>query len=408
MMKLTVAFLGALAVADASNARGHRHVRRQYGYGNGPETEPVYTAPANSTATLPPVVVSSTPVAVEPPVGTTEVSPELPAGSSTDEVPGVTFSATGTAPAGTAPAGTAPGVSYPVGSGTAPAVPAVPAETSLSPVGGDNATSTFPSFVLTGSEGSFPTGVPSGVYPTGTGVEDLVTLTISSTQIFTVTACPSSVVDCPAKSTSLVTSVIAVGTTVCPESEASSIVESGLPSSASAYPTGGDAVATPVPSVVVEDSTTVMTQTIGTGANAHETAITITNKVTKTVYVTGEASLPVESAVSPEQTPVAGEDTTIVTSDITSTVAKTLTITEGAPTGTGSPSSDTPASESGVPVNPEDVPADSTGGAGECAPPVTVTVTAQETVTVVSCSYPKRWEHELTITDCRRRVFHRN
>lgn len=373
MMKLTVAFLGALAVADAASPRGHRHVRRQYGYGNGP-------TPGNSTTTL-------------PPAGTTDVSPELPTSSSSVTLPGVTFPGSGTAP-GTAPATevntdkptTLPGVTYP-GSGTAPAATDVatplPETTSLSPVGG-NTTSAFPTFVLTGTEGSFPTAVPSGMYPTGTGAEDLVTLTISSTQIFTVTACPSSVTNCPAKSTSLVTSVVAVGTTVCPESEASSIVESGLPSSATATKTGAssvEAVATPVPSEVVEDKTEVLTQTIGTGENAHETKITITSKVTKTIYVTGDASVPVTTSVSPEQTGGADEPTTYVTSDVTSTVAKTLTITEGAPSGTGSPSNGSP---SGVPVNPEDTPVNPSGGAEECAPPVTVTVTAQETVTVTA------------------------
>jgi hypothetical protein len=281
--------------------------------------------------------------------------------------------------------------------GTAPAPPAtevatsLPETTTLAPVGGDNSTTaTFPTFVLTGTDGSFPTGVPSGIYPSGTGAEELVTLTISSTQIFTVTACPSSVSDCPAKSTSLVTEVVAVGTTVCPSSVASSIVESGLPSSATATKTDAatsvEAVETGVPSEVVEESTTVMTQTIGTGANAHETAITITNKVTKTIYVTGDAAVPVTTAASPEQTAPAGgegEPTTYLTTDVTSTIAKTLTVTEGgAPTGTaGSP----PTGEhTGVPVNPEDTPAVPTGAEGECAPPVTVTVTAQETVTVVS------------------------
>ena len=375
MMKLTVAFLGALAVADAANARGHRHVRRQYGYGNGPVTTPVFTAPANSTAntaTVPPAApTTSTPVAV----GTTDVSPELPSSSSsssTVEVPGVSFPGTGTAP-GTAP--TATDVATPL------------PETTLSPVDGNNqTTSGFPTFVPTGVDGNFPTGVPSGVFPTGTGSgsEDVVTLTISSTQIFTVTQCPSSVTDCPARSTSLVTTVVPVGTTVCGKEEASSIIESGLPSTASATPTGAvtdvDAVATPIPSEVVEDQTTVMTQTIGTGENAHETQITITNKVTKTVYVTG-----VDTAVTPEKTPVAGEGepTTYVTTDVTSTVGMTLTITEGAPTGTGSPSTGTP---SDIPADSEDTPVKPSGGAGEgeCAPPVTVTVTAQETVTVVS------------------------
>jgi hypothetical protein len=140
-----------------------------------------------------------------------------------------------------------------------------------------------------------------------------------------------------------------------------------------------------------------MTQTIGTGANAHETQITITNQITKTIYVTGSASVPVASSVSPvspEQTPAvpvngegstdANDSTTLVTSDVTSTVAKTLTITEGGPSATptgsnGSPSNGTP---SDVPANPEG----SAPAGGECASvaPVTVTVTAQETVTVVS------------------------
>jgi hypothetical protein len=145
-----------------------------------------------------------------------------------------------------------------------------------------------------------------------------------------------------------------------------------------------------------------VTQTIGTGANAHETQITITNQITKTIYVTGSASVPIASAVSPvspgetpnvpvngEGSTDANESTTMMTTDVTSTVAKTLTITEGGPSATPTGSNGTPSYGSPSNGTPSDVPAKPEGSApagGECASvaPVTVTVTAQETVTVVS------------------------
>ena len=47
-------------------------------------------------------------------------------------------------------------------------------------------------------------------------VKPYTTSTIYSTSVYTVTSCAATVTNCPARSTILVTSVIAVSTTVCP------------------------------------------------------------------------------------------------------------------------------------------------------------------------------------------------
>lgn len=47
----------------------------------------------------------------------------------------------------------------------------------------------------------------------------MTTSTIYSTQLITVTACPTTVTSCPASHTSIITSVVVVSTTVCPVAE---------------------------------------------------------------------------------------------------------------------------------------------------------------------------------------------
>lgn len=379
MMKLTVAFLATLAAADASKVH-HRHARRQYGYGPAPgvpvANSTVATTTTGASSTLPassPVALSSTDVSPEKPTTPAEV-PTYGEGKPSPSVPGVSFPGTGTMP-GTA--GTA-----------SPSEVATPLPTtSLSPVGGANSTSStssFPTFHLTGTDGTFPTAVPTGVMPSGTGPasENSVTVTITSYQVFTSTVCPEGVSNCAgsAKTTKLITSAVPIGTTVCGEKEASSIMSSvsnlhSAPATATATATG--AVGTPVPSTVVEDHTKTLTATVGTGENAHLTTYTITDKVTKTVYVTAGPS-PSEAGEAPKSEP-----TTTLTTDITSTIGVTLTVTEGLPTGGNAyPTGPKP---SGVPVTPEGSQAPG-GGEGECAPPVTVTVTAKETVTVTEGS----------------------
>ncbi|KAF2266614.1 hypothetical protein CC78DRAFT_120630 [Lojkania enalia] len=170
MMKLTVAFLAALAAADASH--GRRHQARQYGYG---DNTPVYP-PMNSTS------------AVE---SSTVLPEEASSSSSAGGYEGYpTYEGTGV------PTGPATGASS-VPSSTAEAE----AETAFSSTG-------------------------TGVYPTGTGYptgEELVTSTIYSTQIITKTVSSSVILE---------TTVVPVGTTICskgeiPESTGLPVVSSG-------------------------------------------------------------------------------------------------------------------------------------------------------------------------------------
>lgn len=383
MMKLTVAFLATLAAVDASKVH-HRHARRQYGYGPGPEvpaanstvatttTAPSSTLPASSPVALTSSGLSSTDVSPEKPTTTPGNVPTYGEGKPSSSVPGVSFPGTGTAP----------------GTGSPSEVATPLPTTSLSPVGGANSTSTssFPTFHITGTDGTFPTAVPSGIIPTGTGTagENSVTVTITSYQVFTSTKCAQGGSSCAesAKTTTLVTSAVPIGTTVCGEKEASSIMSSvsnlhSAPATATATDTSVGAVGSPVPSTIVEDHTKTLTATVGTGENAHPTTYTITEKVTRTVYVTAGPS-PSRAGEAPKPEP-----TTTLTTDITSTIGITKTITEGLPTGGNAyPTGPKP---SGVPVTPEGSQAPGEGE-GECAPPVTVTVTAKETVTVTEGS----------------------
>lgn len=82
------------------------------------------------------------------------------------------------------------------------------------------------------------------VYPTG---QPYTTSTLYSTSYYTVTSCAPTVTDCPAQSTQVYTSVVPVGTTVCPVSSAHPAYTSPPP-----YPT-----VAPAPTY----STTVITYT---------------------------------------------------------------------------------------------------------------------------------------------------
>jgi hypothetical protein len=227
----------------------------------------------------------------------------------------------------------------------------------------------------------------------------MVTSTIYSTQIFTKTACPPTVTDCPAHSTKLVTSVVAVGTTVCPESD--------LPK---ATPTKAVTSSYPV-SEVVQTYTETLIYTVGVGSTAHPVTTEVTSTSTSTQYSTvvitvgkptptgevpadatgpagGENAYPTGPAGGENVYPKGGED---VTSTIKSTSTSTKYITvKPTPTGEG----DVPADSESNPSGPAggngayptgnatpSVPAGSEGGE-DCAAPVTVTVTAKETVTV--------------------------
>lgn len=123
-------------------------------------------------------------------------------------------------------------------------------------------------------------------YPTGATAGspiDWTTSTIYSTATFTVTSCAPTITQCPAHSTRVVTSVIAVSTTVCPKSDV-------VPSSA-VNPVGTGVPANPS-SVASVDTTpiatrvtnTTLTYTLGTGSST--TVITTTIQRTLTEYAT--------------------------------------------------------------------------------------------------------------------------
>jgi hypothetical protein len=195
----------------------------------------------------------------------------------------------------------------------------------------------------------------------------MTTSTIYSTQIFTVTACPSTVSDCPARSTSTVTSVVPVGTTVCPK--------------VTPTPSAGETevVETPV-SEITHTITETLTYTVGTGQNAHPTTTEITSVTTETVYATMTITKGTQASATPAGYPVGGgeeEITGTTTSTTTSTTTKYITVFPSPSAGANEGGQYTP----GVPA-----PTGPAGGEGqgECLPPVTVTVTSQETVTVVS------------------------
>jgi hypothetical protein len=241
--------------------------------------------------------------------------------------------------------------------------------------------------------------------------------TIYETQTFTVTSCAPTVTDCPAESTKLVTSIVAVSTTVCPVTEAGGYAASTPPSSIVApVSTGGYAASTPPSSIVAPISTGVyssgspvatsapaesvvtkitnatLTYTLGYGSSTTIVTTTIqqteTETITKTVYMTrpasgaggyGASSVSAEAVTSPTAT------TTISS---TSTFTKIVTV-YAVPSESGSVYA-VPSESGSVYAIPSQsgsvVAAAATTGVGECAAPVTVTVTAQETVTVTAGS----------------------
>ncbi|KAF1358242.1 hypothetical protein EJ07DRAFT_76447, partial [Lizonia empirigonia] len=203
-------------------------------------------------------------------------------------------------PVPSAPAGGVSSVSTPAGAESTPGVypsssiyaPTGAVGTSSSPVGTGASSSTlasaskpvYPNGYPSGSGPrptgvtAFPSGTGSGSYPETTPMSDYVTSIIYSTQIFTVTACPSTVSDCPARSTSLVTSVIVVGTTVCPESDLTTATSA--PSApavvTSAYPV----------SEVPHEVTETLTYTVGVGSSAHPVTTEVTSTSIQTIYST--------------------------------------------------------------------------------------------------------------------------
>lgn len=318
--KLTVALLAALSVAEASHGHRaqYRHLVRRQGYEYG-------QAPNSTTSAAESVAPTTTDAAVEE-----SSTASLTFGTTTAE--SVEFT-------------------YPTGTGA-------------------TASSVLPiTFAPTGTAPAIPSGTGSSSNETSVAGDELVTSTISSTQIFTVTLCPSTVVDCPAKSTSLVTTVIAVGTTVCPQSE----LDGATPT---AEPTGAVVTASNPVSEVTHEVVQTATLTVGPSSSARVITQTFTRTSVETIYQTVTLTRSKASTTAtPESSdkPVVGggedvEGTTTLTSTSTSTQYITVHSTR------------TPvAGETGSAV---ELPTGTAVGGESCAAPSTVTVTAQETVYV--------------------------
>jgi len=333
MMKLTVAFLATLAAADAAQSHGRRHVRRQYG------AELPYSLPGTGV----PAVPSSTPTPAP-----SSPAAAVPSSSGLPYFPGE----------GTAPAIPASSVAEPASSGSS--LPYIPGSSGTAPAGYPVIPASSVAEPLESS--AYGTGFPTTAAPatpTGYNGTELVTSTVYSTMTLTVTACPA-YGDCPAESTKVVTSVVPVGVTSYPK-----------PTPADEYETIETSV-----SEVTHTITQTLTYTVGTGENAHPVTTEISSTSTETIYQT--VTITKQHEASP--TDVYGEDEEITgTTTLTTTSTTTHYITVH-PTPSAGSEGEYPAGEypAGGPQKEENE--------GDCQalPPVTVTVTAQETVTVTA------------------------
>ncbi|KAJ5160600.1 uncharacterized protein N7482_007604 [Penicillium canariense] len=147
-----------------------------------------------------------------------------------------------------------------------------------------------------------PPALPETPQPTATitrpnsppPAEGSTTLTIVSTRTTTITACPSSVLDCPAreKTTHVTTETVLVYTTVCPiaEAEATSIAEAGSKPHGSA----GEAYPGVITSTVWTTRTATVTACPSTvtdcPASAKSTFVTTETLVASTVLVTSQVT----------------------------------------------------------------------------------------------------------------------
>jgi hypothetical protein len=176
----------------------------------------------------------------------------------------------------------------------------------------------------------------------------------------------------------MVTSVVAVGTTVCPKASLTptAVGSSALPVESSLAASELVETSTAPASEITHKVTKTYTYTVGTGSVAHPTTTEVVETSTETVYKTIYLTRPAGSTALPTgvATPAGTlEGTTTVSS--TSTTTKFITVYP------------TPAASSAeglgsvVPTGPGGVVPTGPAG-GECLPPVTVTVTAQETVYV--------------------------
>ena len=125
---------------------------------------------------------------------------------------------------------------------------------------------------------------------TGISGPRMTTSTVYETQTFTITSCAPTVTDCPAESTKVVTSVVAVSTTVCPVTEAGGYAASTPPSSIVApistgvYSSeGAVAASAPTESVVTKVTNTTLTYTLGSGSSTTIVTTTIQHTSTETL-----------------------------------------------------------------------------------------------------------------------------
>ncbi|KAJ5657869.1 uncharacterized protein N7484_001518 [Penicillium longicatenatum] len=133
---------------------------------------------------------------------------------------------------------------------------------------------------------SFPAGGQASVKPEG---PEFTTSTVFSTRTATITACPSSVTNCPARSktTLLTTETIAVSTTVCPVAEATQITTPSIP--------GGEA---PTKSEELGFTTSTVFSTRTATITACPSSVTDCPARSKTAFVTTE-TIAVSTTVRP-------------------------------------------------------------------------------------------------------------
>jgi hypothetical protein len=137
-----------------------------------------------------------------------------------------------------------------------------------------------------------PTKKPSSAAPyvNPTSAPAYTTSTVYSTSYYTVTSCAPTVTSCPAHSTQIYTSVMAIGTTVCPVSPTSSSYATPPPYPTSAAP-APPAVSPVSPSVTVITYTTciptVTSKTVTVSPTSYPSSA---NPIAPSVYPTGTIS----------------------------------------------------------------------------------------------------------------------
>ncbi|KAJ5930351.1 hypothetical protein N7466_005844 [Penicillium verhagenii] len=178
------------------------------------------------------------------------------------------------------------------------------------------------------------TAIPEGQASSTSETPGFTTSTIVSTRVVTITACPASVTNCPArmKTTSLTTETIVVSTTVCPVTEAAGATQTGYPSGTSAQTAGGNDNGNEGSESTIS---TVWSTRIAT-VTACPLSVTNCPLRSKTTYLTTE-TLAVGTtavAVSAENTSVPSEGATVTTSviNVNPQAASTATVSSPAVT----------------------------------------------------------------------------